>query len=347
MGFYSTTLVSPEPHQENSECSSKTASRDFFRSNRNHVYKIERNPLELQQEKLQTTYKTASGRSSWLGRDPIEEKGGVNLYAFVRNNGINLIDILGAAPLEKANYNPQFPTRGSLDQDADFEKKHKLNCGKCKIEINITDAFYHLRTFKRSGTSRIYASEINLALKFDYKLTNPDECKCAKLRIVQAVRRGRYQGGRFVSSSNQGGTRSAISDRRTGWRLDWPKGIDRDRPPFFDELPLSSPAPGDGSGSGSYWDPPGIVGVNDAVELSTCFIAEREGENEVIGCFNWAFTMTSRGSRIENGQYKSKPFKAQMLKGYPNTNCDMSDGLKSGLKSWNSNVDDKAKINLQ
>lgn len=31
----------------------------------------------------------------WLGRDPLEEKGGLNLYAFVRNNPVNAWDILG------------------------------------------------------------------------------------------------------------------------------------------------------------------------------------------------------------------------------------------------------------
>jgi RHS repeat-associated protein len=36
---------------------------------------------------------------AWLGRDPIEEGGGLNLYGFVRNNPTNLIDLLGQATL--------------------------------------------------------------------------------------------------------------------------------------------------------------------------------------------------------------------------------------------------------
>jgi hypothetical protein len=31
----------------------------------------------------------------WLTRDPIEERGGVNLYRLVRNDGMNQIDVLG------------------------------------------------------------------------------------------------------------------------------------------------------------------------------------------------------------------------------------------------------------
>jgi hypothetical protein len=32
---------------------------------------------------------------SWPSRDPIEEEGGINLYAFVGNNGVNQWDVLG------------------------------------------------------------------------------------------------------------------------------------------------------------------------------------------------------------------------------------------------------------
>ena len=36
-----------------------------------------------------------SETSSWLSRDPIEEKGGTNLFAYVNNNPVRLIDPLG------------------------------------------------------------------------------------------------------------------------------------------------------------------------------------------------------------------------------------------------------------
>jgi RHS repeat-associated protein len=37
----------------------------------------------------------------WLSRDPIEEAGGINLYAYVGNNPINLVDPFGLAPGDK------------------------------------------------------------------------------------------------------------------------------------------------------------------------------------------------------------------------------------------------------
>jgi hypothetical protein len=40
-------------------------------------------------------YKTVSGRHEWPNRDPFEEWGGINLYAYVANNPINSFDPLG------------------------------------------------------------------------------------------------------------------------------------------------------------------------------------------------------------------------------------------------------------
>lgn len=40
-------------------------------------------------------YKTASGRAEWPNRDPIGEKGGINLYGYVGNDPIGRFDLLG------------------------------------------------------------------------------------------------------------------------------------------------------------------------------------------------------------------------------------------------------------
>jgi hypothetical protein len=44
-------------------------------------------------------YKTASGRPKWPNRDPLGEKGGINLYRFVRNEPISNIDPNGHIPI--------------------------------------------------------------------------------------------------------------------------------------------------------------------------------------------------------------------------------------------------------
>ncbi|WP_353568649.1 RHS repeat-associated core domain-containing protein [Haloferula sargassicola] len=51
-------------------------------------------------------YDPVTGR--WPSRDPIGERGGMNLYGFVGNNGVNWVDTLGASPYSGVHptYNP-------------------------------------------------------------------------------------------------------------------------------------------------------------------------------------------------------------------------------------------------
>lgn len=99
MGFSTTTLEPKTAPRKTPSCVSKTASRENFSSNKKFTYKIERNPLKVQQDELDYRYKTASGRSIWPSRDPIAENGGINLYAFVENDSLNSWDWLGLDPL--------------------------------------------------------------------------------------------------------------------------------------------------------------------------------------------------------------------------------------------------------
>ncbi len=50
-------------------------------------------------------YDPQTGR--WPSRDPIEEKGGINLYGFVGNSPIQRIDLFGLAPPGKGCPKPQ------------------------------------------------------------------------------------------------------------------------------------------------------------------------------------------------------------------------------------------------
>ena len=53
-------------------------------------------------------YKTASGRRKWLNRDPIEERGGINLFECVYNSPVSLVDTFGleVPALDSVDGNP-------------------------------------------------------------------------------------------------------------------------------------------------------------------------------------------------------------------------------------------------
>jgi hypothetical protein len=59
-------------------------------------------------------YDPVTGR--WPSRDPIEEQGGINLYGFVGNDGINWVDLLGLAVVQ---YHHWLMQAGSLDGRAE------------------------------------------------------------------------------------------------------------------------------------------------------------------------------------------------------------------------------------
>ncbi|HWD92517.1 MAG TPA: RHS repeat-associated core domain-containing protein [Verrucomicrobiae bacterium] len=66
-------------------------------------------------------YDSDSGR--WLNRDPIEERGGLNLYEFVGNNPINKIDFLGLqVPPEAIDEASQFADEYGPEIEADIEQ---------------------------------------------------------------------------------------------------------------------------------------------------------------------------------------------------------------------------------
>jgi RHS repeat-associated protein len=85
-------------------------------------------------------YKTASGRHEWLNRDPIEEKGGLNLYGFVGNTPLNRIDPFG---LEDGNLWQGILEEGDgCNGTVSSELKRTYNEMKEK-NVRGTDQFFH------------------------------------------------------------------------------------------------------------------------------------------------------------------------------------------------------------
>ncbi|MBP6603743.1 MAG: hypothetical protein KA250_18150 [Verrucomicrobiales bacterium] len=70
------------------------------------------------------------GSGKWLSRDPIGERGGVNLYGFVSNNSVGTIDYLGNAPIQavpiqytlkyRTSHGPEYGDCGNARWDIDW-----------------------------------------------------------------------------------------------------------------------------------------------------------------------------------------------------------------------------------
>jgi len=90
MAYFST-----EPASERRNVAGKNRVWDFFRlSNETHPAN-RRQPAQPRPKIRHTAMKTASGIPYWPSRDPIGEKGGLNLYGFVGNDGVDRLDRLG------------------------------------------------------------------------------------------------------------------------------------------------------------------------------------------------------------------------------------------------------------
>jgi RHS repeat-associated protein len=148
MGFTNTTLDQPKPHQAQPDCGQKSASRKIFSYPVKTSYKNRSNSLKTSQEKSIYTYKTASGRGIWPSRDPIEEKGGVNLYGFVGNDSLNWFDALGLARLDciRCKEDPNGPIEcvltlndGTTHNFSTNDPKKHLGTERGPIDINRND----------------------------------------------------------------------------------------------------------------------------------------------------------------------------------------------------------------
>ena len=90
MAYFSTA---PAPGHRN--LTAKNRVWDFFQLSIKTHPANRRHPAQPRRKARPTPTKTVSGIPYWPARDPIEEEGGLNLYGFVGNNGVNQWDYLG------------------------------------------------------------------------------------------------------------------------------------------------------------------------------------------------------------------------------------------------------------
>ncbi len=136
MGFcinQQTVSASPEMHGPDSPTPTKTLTRRFSRPLKN-AYRAPR----LQQRGLRS-YSPSVGK--WLSRDPIGERGGLNLFASVKNEPVGAIDPIGL----KVRRNPKC-------QDACKTEEDCFECMVfCEGEGGCEVAVYHIMKNRQSA----------------------------------------------------------------------------------------------------------------------------------------------------------------------------------------------------
>ena len=90
MAYFST-----EPASERRNPTGKNRVWDFFRLSNETRPANRRQPAQQRRKIRPAAMKTASGIPYWPSRDPIGEQGGMNLYGFLSNDGVNWIDLVG------------------------------------------------------------------------------------------------------------------------------------------------------------------------------------------------------------------------------------------------------------
>ena len=109
-------------------------------------------------------YKTASGRHEWPSRDPIQEGGGINVYAFLGNNPTILVDSYGMAPQSQgpffyvALFDGHYDTQAAITFHSGYSQNGKNRCPNCKnvklaqivstIQESLGDAIIHSRKWR-------------------------------------------------------------------------------------------------------------------------------------------------------------------------------------------------------
>ena len=90
MGYY---LSEPAPSK--GDLTAKNRVWGFFAESVSVSLESRRAARKPHRENYDGPGKTVSGIPLWPSRDPIGERGGINLYGFIGNDGLNWIDLLG------------------------------------------------------------------------------------------------------------------------------------------------------------------------------------------------------------------------------------------------------------
>jgi hypothetical protein len=281
MGF---SLTSPAP--EKSDPTAKNRVWGFFGDAQQLHRENRAQTKQLRQGNRPSLTKTVSGRTYWPSRDPIGERGGVNLYGMVGNNAVGYWDFLG---LNNGD------VTGKMNADLGASK----NCGCYSLRGRFNWAqiiSYHGR--------KMYG--FNIGLSFNVTINKGESKDCCKCNSVKTIQ--------FVYSRNF--PTLAARKARTGdfgFRIDAGGGDYRNRP-FVSDTPYGGHDTSTGGPRGPMGGGGFEVGIRDAPQerrtnidwanldttgdkatgsklFFTCAMcASGDDRGKILGCVSWGFT---------------------------------------------------------
>ena len=128
MGYHLT-----EPYRAPAQVAAKNRVMGFRCEIGINVRKSAPQPVESHREKHPTPTKPASGIPYWLSRDPIGERGGLNLYGFAGNDGVNRWDYLGQSYVDVETF-AQKPVYRDNPGNNPFIKPRAFTEFSCNVE---------------------------------------------------------------------------------------------------------------------------------------------------------------------------------------------------------------------
>lgn len=128
----------------------------------------------------------------WLSRDPISENGGINLYQYVRDNPINLVDPSGLTSVHyvpSADIDPIPPSDSAPydSNDYDFVGKVRNGCGDCFCiyrKIYISSPMYVRITPPHQRPAKF--EDVSKTITFLYVYNWDCKTPCRRVRVLPA-----------------------------------------------------------------------------------------------------------------------------------------------------------------
>ena len=265
---------------------------------------------------------------NWPSRDPIGERGGVNLYGMVENSAVGRVDVLGLT---------------AQGQVTEYHGKETTSSCACPIKVKFDKAQW---VWRSNATSSLGVQmDVNMTFSLESKAS---ECNCLKVRGIQISGRFKKNGDPASADGNRGDRTTTENSGIPGWRVDWPDNLGGTAVPFLDNVGKHISEPWTPGNSGTVKDPPAIENSGETFKVYTCFIGVKAGgEHKFLGCLHWGFTMTKKGRRISGAttrKFREPEF--NVLSGTPSWSCSMPKEVGAAIKRWNYQYSSNSKVHI-